>query len=226
LLTIPLLTGFPTSPTIAVESDWPYGNGQFQDQSLDLSRSETFHPNAFVSQDVQIPVDDSSVWPESPKDLLSSFQPNSLYQPPDIDFPNSSAKPTVTSHAMRTAANNRTKREARYQCQYCSDILTTSAGLHNHINSHFGNKNFPCTTCGKAFATKWDRKRHEKNLHSSPPAVNQNHYYILPPPAAVLAAHISDLGTKPTILVFNPHLRPHPRLTIPTVIAESNECAC
>jgi hypothetical protein len=270
---------FPTSPTVGIESGeyWPsYGNGQFQDRplmELDLSGSETFHPDTYMSQNVPIPVS-NSVWSELPKDMLSSYQTDYLYPPPDMgydhspklrrrsegddihqqhprqrhhaksmstfvshdgipldpleediayalhlsqlqqhatngsfhgsdqwtptfgnepmrpptfnepvdtsvppspvnqrgnDIPSSPvqslAKPTVTSHAMRVAANARTKREPRYQCKYCSDYLTTSAGLRNHVNSHMGKKNFPCTACGKAFVTKWDRKRHEKNLH-------------------------------------------------------------
>jgi hypothetical protein len=205
---------------------------------LDLAGSETFHPSEYVSQDVQIPIGDSSLWSELPKDLPPPPQPDYLYpphisydslvayrprrrsegyddrqphpqqrhhsksmstfiprdgipesinpleaagfayasqlsqmqqhstngsfhnpdqwnpsfcveqrRPPTFNASTGTSVPlpsvnrdgtgilnssvTVTSHAMRTAANNRTKREARYQCQYCSDLLTTSAGLRS-----------------------------------------------------------------------------------------------
>jgi hypothetical protein len=180
LLTIPLLPGYPSNLTLQDEISGSINPLDAADiaYASQLSQMQQYSTNGFFHSPDQW---NPSFGVEQRRPPTFNASTGTSVPLPSVNrdgtgILNSSV--TVTSHAMRTAANNRTKREARYQCQYCSDLLTTSAGLHNHINSHFGNKNFPCTTCGKAFVTKWDRKRHEKNLHGltvPPPAEPVNY---------------------------------------------------
>ncbi|KAH7125933.1 hypothetical protein EDB81DRAFT_730245 [Dactylonectria macrodidyma] len=52
---------------------------------------------------------------------------------------------------------------AKFQCTLCQRSYTRQANLNGHMNSaHLGMRPYACSTCGKEFARKNDRTRHER----------------------------------------------------------------
>ncbi|KAH6972215.1 hypothetical protein BKA56DRAFT_115644 [Ilyonectria sp. MPI-CAGE-AT-0026] len=52
---------------------------------------------------------------------------------------------------------------AKFQCTLCQRSYTRQENLDGHMNSaHLGARPYACSTCGKEFARKSDRTRHEK----------------------------------------------------------------
>ncbi|KAH7136884.1 hypothetical protein B0J13DRAFT_677676 [Dactylonectria estremocensis] len=52
---------------------------------------------------------------------------------------------------------------AKFQCTLCQRSYTRNGNLKGHMNSaHLGRRPYACSTCGKEFARKNDRTRHEK----------------------------------------------------------------
>ena len=52
-------------------------------------------------------------------------------------------------------------------CPYCRQVLKTRNALSRHISVvHLAVRNFPCTECGKSYATKADTMKHIRAAHS------------------------------------------------------------
>lgn len=50
----------------------------------------------------------------------------------------------------------------RFQCKVCNRRFTRNITLKGHERSHFGERPYACSNCGKAFARVNDCRRHEK----------------------------------------------------------------
>lgn len=95
-------------------------------------------------------------------------------------------RPTVSTLAIQRAASHRRKHEAKFACPYpnCNSSFTTARNLQSkklcfhyptnrisnifpldHENSHRNAKNFTCSVCHLAMATRSNVLRHGKKKH-------------------------------------------------------------
>lgn len=74
----------------------------------------------------------------------------------------------VASDAVTRASQSRRTNAANYVCEQCKQTFTAKHNLHNHLNSHYGVRNFQCPIpgCNKAFGTSHVRRRHLVKCHS------------------------------------------------------------
>ncbi|KAK0446193.1 hypothetical protein EV421DRAFT_1901873 [Armillaria borealis] len=74
----------------------------------------------------------------------------------------------VASDAVARASQSRRTNAANYTCSECHQTFTAKHNLNNHLNSHYGVRNFHCEVpdCNKAFGTSHVRRRHMIKCHS------------------------------------------------------------
>ena len=61
---------------------------------------------------------------------------------------------------------SKTETTAKWACPNCPKRFTRGFYLRNHIRTHSNERPFICTECQNAFTRDYDRKRHEKTVHS------------------------------------------------------------
>lgn len=74
----------------------------------------------------------------------------------------------VASDAVARASQSRRTNAANYTCPECHQTFTAKHNLNNHLNSHYGVRNFHCgvPNCNKSFGTSHVRRRHMIKCHS------------------------------------------------------------
>ncbi|KAK0480162.1 hypothetical protein IW261DRAFT_117923 [Armillaria novae-zelandiae] len=86
----------------------------------------------------------------------------------DISPTSTSYREQVASDAVARASQSRRTNAANYTCSECHQTFTAKHNLNNHLNSHYGVRNFHCgvPNCNKAFGTSHVRRRHMIKCHS------------------------------------------------------------
>ncbi|PBL03344.1 hypothetical protein ARMGADRAFT_12508 [Armillaria gallica] len=86
----------------------------------------------------------------------------------DASLPQPSYREQVASDAVARASQNRRTNAANYTCNECHQTFTAKHNLNNHLNSHYGVRNFRCSVpnCNKSFGTSHVRRRHMLKCHS------------------------------------------------------------
>ncbi|KAK0223481.1 hypothetical protein IW262DRAFT_1367200 [Armillaria fumosa] len=97
--------------------------------------------------------------PEQQTDCLSTTDPS---------LPPTSYREQVASDAVARAGQSRRTNAANYICPECHQTFAAKHNLSNHLNSHYGVRNFRCgvPNCNKAFGTSHVRRRHMIKCHS------------------------------------------------------------
>jgi hypothetical protein len=70
----------------------------------------------------------------------------------------------ATFEPLESAATTETT--AKWPCPHCPKRFTRGFHMRNHIRTHSNERPFSCTVCGKSFVRDYDRKRHEKTVHT------------------------------------------------------------
>ncbi|KAK0446201.1 hypothetical protein EV421DRAFT_1792990 [Armillaria borealis] len=86
----------------------------------------------------------------------------------DASLSPTSYREQVASDAVARASQSRRTNAANYTCSECHQTFTAKHNLNNHVNSHYGVRNFHCQVpnCNKAFGTSHVRRRHMIKCHS------------------------------------------------------------
>ncbi|PBK75928.1 hypothetical protein ARMSODRAFT_415919 [Armillaria solidipes] len=86
----------------------------------------------------------------------------------DASLSPTSYREQVASDAVARASQSRRTNAANYTCPECHQTFTAKHNLNNHLNSHYGVRNFHCLVpdCDKAFGTSHVRRRHMIKCHS------------------------------------------------------------
>lgn len=83
----------------------------------------------------------------------------------------SMGRDVVATERIRAASGARRLNPPICMCDICGDSFTTNFAKERHMNSHTGERRFPCTKpgCTQRFPTNSGRKRHEKSktLHAA-----------------------------------------------------------
>ncbi|KAK7031193.1 hypothetical protein VNI00_013609 [Paramarasmius palmivorus] len=150
-------------------------NGAFSDGSLLLFSPHSTSSQSFSSRE------------HSPASSLYSLDvPEASSPDNDGRFGKSKKYRTkVGSKAIQDASASRRKKEAKFFCEEagCSSSFTTQQNLLHHINSHKGEKPYPCKNapeCPKRFGTPHVANRHS---HSCPKSkkMTSPHANLVPP---------------------------------------------
>ncbi|XP_064204823.1 zinc finger protein 40 [Anguilla rostrata] len=62
-----------------------------------------------------------------------------------------------------SAKDQKSKKQGKYVCEYCSRACAKPSVLLKHIRSHTGERPYPCVTCGFSFKTKSNLYKHKKS---------------------------------------------------------------
>lgn len=69
----------------------------------------------------------------------------------------------IATEAVLKASKKRRKKVAKFQCNVCSQRLTSKDNLINHMCSHYGIRRFLCEFCQERFVTRGVYKRHQRS---------------------------------------------------------------
>ncbi|PBL03324.1 hypothetical protein ARMGADRAFT_1056524 [Armillaria gallica] len=85
----------------------------------------------------------------------------------DASLSPTSYREQVASDAVARASQSR-RTAANYTCNECHQTFTAKHNLNNHLNSHYGVRNFRCEVpnCNKSFGTSHVRRYHMLKCHS------------------------------------------------------------
>ncbi|KAK0194034.1 hypothetical protein F5146DRAFT_416108 [Armillaria mellea] len=88
----------------------------------------------------------------------------------DASLPPTSYRGQVASDAVAWVSQSRPNQTnaANYTCLECHQTFTAKHNLNNHLDSHYGVRNFHCEVpnCNKSFGTSHVRRRHMIKCHS------------------------------------------------------------
>ncbi|XP_060753588.1 zinc finger protein 40 isoform X1 [Tachysurus vachellii] len=98
---------------------------------------------------------------------LSATVPNPIQVPVTPGF-NPVQMATVVNFGINqmcdvSTKEQKTKKQGKYVCEYCSRACAKPSVLLKHIRSHTGERPYPCVTCGFSFKTKSNLYKHKKS---------------------------------------------------------------
>ncbi|KAK3349253.1 hypothetical protein B0T25DRAFT_547537 [Lasiosphaeria hispida] len=79
------------------------------------------------------------------------------FHPGEVDQP--------AKFVFGTPEGRQTKTEAKWECEICHKKFTRQRIRKEHMDAHYGQRNYACEVCGKRFTRSNDRNRHRDMVH-------------------------------------------------------------
>ncbi|THV01004.1 hypothetical protein K435DRAFT_854125 [Dendrothele bispora CBS 962.96] len=96
-------------------------------------------------------------------------------------------KNEIGTDATRNASNQRRHPNSKspHECGICHRTFTAKHNYGNHMNSHYGIREYQCDHCGKDFGTGHVLKRHKSKKHPDTGRILKGSLLPVPPPPPI-----------------------------------------